>query len=303
MAAKYWIKLYHEILEDSKMGRLPDNLWRRAIELFLMAGELDSQGQLPGTGDIAWRLRQSEEVLEDELSRLESLGILTKNDKGWLVTNFAKRQAPTETVDRVRQFRKRQRRLASSDEKVTDNKGDDYANVTKSYIDTDTDTDTDSSTDVEGDKSPPIKPKRAKVEAVAIPAAVKVYQDIARRLPDKALWLDIETKVGATPENLERWRTIITAYIGCGWNKLNTSGMLNFFEENRIPSTQPQKASQNGTHQSTNRQAIKALEQTGESAKGERTIDTSTREYVYPDGHREPVPPVPGLSRPGILPS
>lgn len=53
MAAKYWIKLYHEILHDPKMGRLPDNLWRRCIELFLLAGELgaevdeDDKGHLP----------------------------------------------------------------------------------------------------------------------------------------------------------------------------------------------------------------------------------------------------------------
>lgn len=251
MAAKYWIKLYHEILEDSKMGRLPDNLWRRAIELFLMAGELDDQGRLPCTADIAWRLRQSEEVLEADLSSLETLGILTKNEGGWLVTNFAKRQAPTETVDRVRQFRKRQRQqqtpLASSDEKVTDNKVDDYANVTKSYIDTDIDTesDKDTSPNGEGAKAPhPVRPKKLKPpkDTIPIPAAVKVYQDIARRLPDKALWLDIETKVGATPENLKQWGDVIQAYIGCGWNKLNLSGMLSFYEQGRIPSTEKVKS-------------------------------------------------------------
>ena len=41
MGAKFWIKLYHEILDDPKMGRMPDRLWRRTIELFLLAGELD----------------------------------------------------------------------------------------------------------------------------------------------------------------------------------------------------------------------------------------------------------------------
>lgn len=292
MAAKYWLKLYHEILHDPKMGRLPDNIWRRAIELFLMAGELDDQGRLPCTGDIAWILKLTEEALEADMNRLEAVGILTKNDEGWLVTNFAKRQAPTETVDRVRQFRKRQRQqqppLASSDEKVTDNKGNDYANVTFRYIDTDKDTDKDSSTNVEGDKSPPVKPKRAKREPVIIPEAVRAYQDIARRLPDKAVWLDIETKVGATPENLERWRATITAYIGCGWNKLNTSGMLSFFEGNRIPSTQPQKASTNGQDSKHNQRGIKALEETGESLRDKPTFDKYTGELVYPDGRRVP---------------
>ena len=29
---KYWIKLYHEILDDPKMGRLSDRTWRRTNE-------------------------------------------------------------------------------------------------------------------------------------------------------------------------------------------------------------------------------------------------------------------------------
>lgn len=68
---------------------------------------------------------------------------------------------------------------------------------------------------------------------------------------------------------------------------------------------QPTKngATNYGTYQNTNRQTIKALDQTGESAREKRTIDTSTREYVYPDGHREPIPPVPRLPRDGLLSS
>ena len=39
MKTRIWIKLYLEILDDPKMDLLPDWLWRRAIELFLLAGE------------------------------------------------------------------------------------------------------------------------------------------------------------------------------------------------------------------------------------------------------------------------
>ena len=60
MASKYWIKLYHEILDDPKMGRLPDALFRRAIEFFLIAGERGREGDLPPLADIAWRLRADE---------------------------------------------------------------------------------------------------------------------------------------------------------------------------------------------------------------------------------------------------
>ena len=60
MASRYWIKLYHEILDDPKMGRLPHALFRRAIEFFLMAGEYGRDGGLPALADIAWRLRADE---------------------------------------------------------------------------------------------------------------------------------------------------------------------------------------------------------------------------------------------------
>lgn len=30
--ANYWIKLYHEILDDPLMATMPDRLWRRTIE-------------------------------------------------------------------------------------------------------------------------------------------------------------------------------------------------------------------------------------------------------------------------------
>jgi len=258
MAAKYWIKLYHEILEDSKMGRLPDNLWRRSIELFLMAGELDSDGQLPCTGEIAWRLRLPDETLEDDLSRLEALGILTKNDEGWLVTNFAKRQAPTETIDRVRQFRQRQR---AQPVPQVNNKGETdigdvgYAQETKSYIDTDTDTDTDSSTNVEGDKSPPPaqKPKKVKAtkEPAVIPEGVKVYRGLAHLYPEKALWPEIDSTVGSKAEDLQLWHDVVYGYIGSGYHKRNVKTILEYYRRREIPTTQKQNGAMNNGHNRT----------------------------------------------------
>ncbi len=53
MANNYWIKLYHEILRDPKMARLPDRVWRRTIELFLLAGEIGKNGTIRNTDDIA----------------------------------------------------------------------------------------------------------------------------------------------------------------------------------------------------------------------------------------------------------
>ena len=57
MGSKYWIKLYHELLDDPKMGTLPADLWQFVVGLFLLAGEIDCNGTLPNVTKIAWRLR------------------------------------------------------------------------------------------------------------------------------------------------------------------------------------------------------------------------------------------------------
>ena len=138
MASKYWIKLYHEILRDPKMGRLPDNVYRRCIELFLLAGETDKDGELPPIPDIAWTLHQTEEALQAEMDHLKQVGILTENEDGvWYVTNFANRQAPVSGADRVREYRKRQREEARSQPETKSN-DDGNEGVTFRYTDTDT---------------------------------------------------------------------------------------------------------------------------------------------------------------------
>lgn len=136
MASKYWIKLYHEILEDPKMGKLPDNLWRRAIELFLLAGDLDLEGELLDTEGIAWRLRlPSNETLQEELQALRKCNIVTQLDNGnWFVAHFAKRQEAVDGAERVRKFRERKKKQAEEAPKE-----EPKADVTKRYTDIDKD--------------------------------------------------------------------------------------------------------------------------------------------------------------------
>ena len=102
---RYWIKLYHEILHDPKMGVLSDTLWRRVIELFLIAGEYGGEnkdGLLPPVAEIAWILHQPTEKVEEELTSLSTTGIIRRTEDGrWRVVNFAARQSAT--PDSVRQ--------------------------------------------------------------------------------------------------------------------------------------------------------------------------------------------------------
>ena len=154
----YWIKLYHEILRDPKMGLLDDHTWRRSIELFLIAGERNEEGRLPSTSDTAWMLRTSEQDLQESLEKLTELGIAQQDEAGWLISNFAKRQAPLSAAERMRLYRKRKRSVDSSSEQhmpekqsplAPDNEGElgalqnSYANRYPTVQDTDTDKDID----------------------------------------------------------------------------------------------------------------------------------------------------------------
>jgi hypothetical protein len=176
MASKYWIKLYHEILEDPKMGRLPDNLWRRVIELFLLAGELDNEGELLDTEGIAWKLRLScNETLHQELQALQQCNIVTLLDNGnWFVTHFSKRQEAVEVAERVRKFRERQKKKP-----VEPPKDEPLPDVTKRYtdIDTDTDTDKESLPKGNGDKSPVAKSPEPQKEVSQSPGPKTLVKD------------------------------------------------------------------------------------------------------------------------------
>ena len=75
---KTWIKLYTEILSDPKMGRMSDKLFRRTIELFLLAGKEDGDGLLPAVDDIAWSLHSSTKEIQNVLDELTNLKIRLK---------------------------------------------------------------------------------------------------------------------------------------------------------------------------------------------------------------------------------
>lgn len=107
MAANYWIKLYHEILDDPKMGKLSDSLFRFTIQLFLVAGEIANEGEVLSEDDLAWRLRRSPDSIHEDLIELEKVGIMHRDGETWIVSNFAVRQAAVPDAERQRQKRKR----------------------------------------------------------------------------------------------------------------------------------------------------------------------------------------------------
>ena len=119
MPTKFWIKLYIEMLDDPKMARLPNYLWRRAVEFFLLAGRQGEEGALPPVEEMAWSLRLSEDKLLEDLQRLAGVGVVhicntdaagtSENRPGrWCVTHFKETQN-CESVERVRRYRERTR--------------------------------------------------------------------------------------------------------------------------------------------------------------------------------------------------
>ena len=142
MASHYWLKLYHEILHDPKMGQLSDRLWRRCIEMFLLAGDTDNEGHLPPVNDMAWALRTNTADLAGELAELEQTGILSRDGDTWYVTKWQERQGPVSGTERTKRHREKKRSDAY------------YRNdsVTNRYTDVDVDVDRDVEVEVEKEK-------------------------------------------------------------------------------------------------------------------------------------------------------
>lgn len=114
MKSRYWEKLWHDILDDHKLGPLSNDLKWRFITLIVAAGRYDRNGMLPDLPDLAWMLRTSEEQLKIELSTLarrELVEIIPYDrSERWLVTNYTKRQTAMSEAER----QQRRRAAASS---------------------------------------------------------------------------------------------------------------------------------------------------------------------------------------------
>jgi DnaD/phage-associated family protein len=149
MASYYWIKLYDEILDDPKMGRLSDGAYRLCINLFLLANRQESRdGSLPDIEDIAWALRLSNDEAQQYLAELERAEIITVTDGSLKVTKFEKRQTAVSGKDRIKQYRERKRKEQFNEpETETEPKSNEI--VTERYTDTEEDRDIDKDIDKE----------------------------------------------------------------------------------------------------------------------------------------------------------
>ena len=129
MSSMPWIKLHTRMLDDSRLGTLPDALKWRLLELNLLAGECDAEGYLVNGDEpldmeaIAWRLRRNPSDLTADLEILAQRGFMAFEDETWLVVEFAETQGRPQHEKRT-QWRERKRRQrereAQPDEKPDD---------------------------------------------------------------------------------------------------------------------------------------------------------------------------------------
>ncbi len=89
------------------MGRLANHLWRRAVELFLLACREGNDGTLPPVEEMAWTLRLSADKVLEDLHGLAEVWVLHDAQLGkWFVKHFRERQT-SESYDRVKLYRER----------------------------------------------------------------------------------------------------------------------------------------------------------------------------------------------------
>lgn len=99
---KLWIRLYIELLDDPKIAMLPDNLYRLAVELWMLAGEVNKEGVIPGINDIAWRLRRQEDTTITCIDQLKKAGVIIERKDKLIMYGWKERQAPLTPRDRKR---------------------------------------------------------------------------------------------------------------------------------------------------------------------------------------------------------
>jgi hypothetical protein len=133
----YYLKLHYDILDDWKVGTLPDSLKWLFIQCLCVAGETFQGGLLPELNQFAFRIRREPSALNSDMARLAANGLtelvqIEDGSERWFVTNYAKRQKPISNKKKQADYRtrKRKKEMAESDDSVTDELPDRYDSVT-----------------------------------------------------------------------------------------------------------------------------------------------------------------------------
>jgi len=68
-----------------------------------------------------------------------------------------------------------------------------------------------------------------------VPVAVSVFRKAASRYPPKSWYEKINKAIGENEDDLRLWESIVSNYVGSGWNPGNVRNMLEFYSRREIP--------------------------------------------------------------------
>jgi hypothetical protein len=108
--AGYWLKLYTEILDDSKYFKLSDSAKVGMYELLLVAKRFGGNGELPDLEELAFQTRKPEGWWPPVIQELLAIHFLTGAEGSLVIRKFAERQAFVPSSERSRQYRARKHR-------------------------------------------------------------------------------------------------------------------------------------------------------------------------------------------------
>jgi hypothetical protein len=101
-----WFRVYDNLIEDPKVQRLSDPLFRGLVNLWCLASQ--GEGLLPPIDDIAFKLRIKPAQAQKLLSDLRNAGLIVDDETGTHPHNWSGRQFKSDVSnDRVKRYRER----------------------------------------------------------------------------------------------------------------------------------------------------------------------------------------------------
>src|SRR5690349_1451872 len=101
-----WFRVYDDLVDDPKVQRLPDAMFKAIVNLWCLASKND--GALPPAADIGFKLRMKPAKVEAMLTMFIEAGLLDRDQDLLRPHNWRNRQYKSDvSTDRVKQFRKR----------------------------------------------------------------------------------------------------------------------------------------------------------------------------------------------------
>jgi hypothetical protein len=107
-----WFRFYHAALDDPKVQRLPDRLFKAWINLLCLASR--HGGSLPPIGDVAFALRVTEGEAAKIVTALAGAALIDRASETFRIHNWDRRQFQSDGsgAERSRRFRVRRRNVS-----------------------------------------------------------------------------------------------------------------------------------------------------------------------------------------------